>query len=273
MRRPRYAASLDVRPDQQQFFSGQSVSLQCVEDEQTAFGWTVRRNRVGQMEECGVTENFGVLKESSCVLDLLSSYSGFYWCQTRSGRRSDRVNITVTLREDSAIVLDIPALPLKTGSDVTLRCIHRDGLACTAYFYKNGELVSKKKIPEVILHDVQQSDEGLYWCASDKFGSSPRSFLRVTGSPLHHNITVSSPPPDSSFAPPNSTSPPPSSMSVLHLLRHLLVICPYCICSMLLVSMCFRRNPGNKFRVSMETSQPVGDYVGISTDVTTEHDF
>lgn len=80
------------------------------------------------------------------------------------------------------IVLDMPALPVMTGSDVTLHCMDKGGAACMAYFYKNGHLVgSEQKVLELNIHEVQQADEGLYWCASDKFGSSPRSFLRVEG--------------------------------------------------------------------------------------------
>lgn len=97
--------SLIVRPDLQQFFSGQSVSLSC-EDGQTADGWTVKRTKGTLTETCGASgSDFGVFKDSSCVLDLLSSYTGVYWCETSAGQRSDHINITVNQKEGMAFCL------------------------------------------------------------------------------------------------------------------------------------------------------------------------
>ncbi|GLD47610.1 uncharacterized protein AKAME5_002720500 [Lates japonicus] len=72
----------------------------------------------------------------------------------------------------------------------------------------------------------------------------------------------------------DSTNTISSGVSVLLLsgLTVSVVFCPYCICSVLLVSICCSRKTGNKPAVSMETTPPVGGG-GEDDDVTTEHDF
>ncbi|MEQ2203078.1 hypothetical protein XENOCAPTIV_024058, partial [Xenoophorus captivus] len=70
------------------------------------------------------------------------------------------------------------------------------------------------------------------------------------------------------YRPPTPSSP----VSVLHLLCHLLVISPYCVCSILLVLICCSRNLGNQRVVFMDTTQPA-ELSDVAVDVTTEHDF
>ncbi|XP_071316037.1 uncharacterized protein [Trachinotus anak] len=62
---------------------------------------------------------------------------------------------------------------------------------------------------------------------------------------------------------------PPPSVSVLRLLCHLVVFCPYCISTVLMISIYCSRRTGNKHSVSIEMAKQGGgeDYV------TTEHDF
>lgn len=81
---------------------------------------------------------------------------------------------------DSHVILEIPARPVRAGSDVTLRCNKKSGGTVAAYFYFNGRPVGPKPEHSITIN-VQQSDEGLYWCATDEFGSSPQSSLRVRG--------------------------------------------------------------------------------------------
>ncbi|XP_024866934.1 uncharacterized protein LOC108249154 [Kryptolebias marmoratus] len=269
------AASLDISPNLQQFFSGQSVSLSCPEDGQET-GRSIRRSRGGRVEECGAAASgFGVLYGSTCVLDLLSSYTGLYWCETHSGRRSEQVNLTVTRREDTAFALEIPALPVPAGSDVTLRCRYRNGSAVAAYFFRDRDNIGSM-VTSHVLQEVQQSDEGLYWCSTDTFGSSPRSFLRVKDPPPPPPSSTSFSPPDQTdpleASPPPlppSSPPPPPPPSALQLLRHLLVICPYCVCTVLLASICCRRTSGNQPAPSTETAPPTEK----RDDIATEHDF
>ncbi|MED6264238.1 hypothetical protein CHARACLAT_012789 [Characodon lateralis] len=271
--------SLINTPDLQQFFSGQSVSLSCVEDGQTADRCTVKRTKGGTTEDCGASgSDFGVFKGSVCVLDLLSSYTGVYWCETSAGQRSDLINITVIHKEDRAFILEIPALPVMKGSDITLHCRHKDGSTHAAYFYRNSHIIGdKSKSQNIVIHNVQQSDEGSYWCSTDISGASPQSYLRVRDPPLpptsSYLITAST----SSGSGANDTAgyhpPTPSSpVSALHLLCHLVVISPYCVCSILLVLICCSRSLGNQRVVFMDTTQPA-ELSDVAVDVTTEHDF
>ncbi|XP_032429551.1 Fc receptor-like protein 5 [Xiphophorus hellerii] len=266
--------SLIVRPDLQQFFSGQSVSLSC-EDGQTADGWTVKRTKGTLTETCGASgSDFGVFKDSSCVLDLLSSYTGVYWCETSAGQRSDHINITVNQKEDRAFILEVPALPVAKGSNVTLHCRHKDGSTRAAYFYRNSHIIGEGvKSQKAIIHRVQQSDEGSYWCSTDTSGSSPHSYLRVRDPPLpqpsSHPMTASTSSADGAN---HTASSPSPSVSLVHLLCHLLVLCPYCVCSILLASICCSRGSGNQDVVSIETTQ-LGELGDVAADVTTEHEF
>ncbi|KAF3698447.1 hypothetical protein EXN66_Car014128 [Channa argus] len=286
------AVSLNVSPNLQQFFSGDSVSLSCVEDGQTVDGWTVKRTRGGQTEECGADhQDFGLFEDSSCFLDLLSSYSGLYWCETSSGQRTDQINISVA-RKDKDLILEIPALPVVAGSDVTLRCKNKDGSTRAAFFLRNDKVTGDKvKVKEFTIRNVQQSDEGLYSCSTDASQPSPQSRLRVRDHPPtsdpHTNTlctssgnstvtTTPSPPP-----PPSPSLPPPAPcIPVIRLFLHLLVFCSYCICTVLMVLTCCSRRRGSKATVSMALTQHDGgghrvdeenDYVTI--DVTTEHDL
>ncbi|KAK2863619.1 hypothetical protein Q5P01_003152 [Channa striata] len=292
--------SLNVSPNLQQFFSGDSVSLSCVEDGHTGEGWTVKRTRGGQTEECEVDhQDFGLFEDSTCFLDLLPSYSGVYWCETSSGQRTDQINITVA-RKDKDLILEIPALPVMAGSDVTLRCKNKDGSTRAAFFLRNNKVTGDKaKVQEFTISEVQQSEEGLYSCSTDVSEPSPQSWLRVTDPPttsgrrrtslyaLSENSTAtpndSFLPPSLSLTPPPSSPPPPSPppcISVIRLLLYLLVVCTYCICTVLMVLNYHSRKTGRKPDVYMEMTQHDGggltfneenDYVTM--DVTTEHDL
>ncbi|XP_030578990.1 uncharacterized protein LOC115775659 [Archocentrus centrarchus] len=169
------AVSLSVSPNHQQFFRGSSsASLSCVDDGQTVDGWTVKRTRGGLTEDCGA--GFGSVHESSCVLYLSVSTDGSYFCEKSSGQHSDEVSISVS---DGSLILEIPALPVRTGSDVTLHCRQKDGDTVTAYFIFNGNVLGSGHKSEHTITNIQQSDEGLYSCSTDTLGSSPQSFLRV----------------------------------------------------------------------------------------------
>ncbi|XP_039465028.1 uncharacterized protein LOC120438648 isoform X1 [Oreochromis aureus] len=260
------AVSLSVSPNLQQFFSGSSsVSLSCVDDGQTVDGWTVKMTSGGPTVDCGAAEMSGSL----CVLDRNSSYSGTFWCESSSGQQSDEVSISVS---EKGVILEIPALPVRPGSDVTLQCKKKTGETVPSFFFMNGRLLGSKA--EHVIPNVRHSDEGLYWCASNTFGSSPQSFLRVRGSPIT-TLRKSVPPPpvsEVSFSlstlPPltNSSSPSSPSVSWIRVICHLLVFCQYCICTILLLSICCSRSSGNKQVVSMETPLDVDEH-----DDTTEH--
>ncbi|XP_030579219.1 uncharacterized protein LOC115775836 [Archocentrus centrarchus] len=200
------AVSLSVSPNLQQFFRGSSsVSLSCVDDEQTVDGWTVRRTRGGLTEDCGAAAGFGRAEGSSCVLDRSFSSDGNYSCINSSGQQSDEISISVS---DKTVILEIPALPVRTGNDVTLRCRERSGDTAAAFFFFNGRPVGSVLTAEHVIRQATQSDEGLYWCATDISGPSPQSFLRVRDSPpptnsppLTHTSSDSTPPPMNTSSP------------------------------------------------------------------------
>uniref|UniRef100_A0AAQ6ILV9 Ig-like domain-containing protein n=1 Tax=Anabas testudineus TaxID=64144 RepID=A0AAQ6ILV9_ANATE len=208
------AVSLNLSPNRLQFFREESVSLSCVEDGQTVDG-TVKRTRGGQTEDCGAPgSGFGNFTGSCCfMLSLDQSDSGVYWCETSSGRSRDQINFTVSGGE---LILEIPALPVLTGSDVTLRCRNRNDETVAAYFFKNN-LTYDGSRSEFILSRVRPSDEGLYSCSTDTLGESPQSWLRVRDPPP----TTSAPPSTTLCSStltsplPDSLPPPPPSSSVL----------------------------------------------------------
>uniref|UniRef100_A0AAZ1WV05 Ig-like domain-containing protein n=1 Tax=Oreochromis aureus TaxID=47969 RepID=A0AAZ1WV05_OREAU len=200
------AVSLSVSPNLQQFFSGSSsVDLSCVDDGQTADGWTVKRTRGGLTEDCGAVPGFGRLLGSYCVVDL-SAPNETFWCEDSSGQQSDRVSFSVQSDPtDKGVILEIPALPVRTGSDVILRCRQRNGATVAAYFFIKGSSVGHK--PEHIITNITQADEGLYSCSTNQGGKSPQSSLRVRDPPnIIHPPHCPPPSTSTNFAPPVKTA-------------------------------------------------------------------
>ncbi|XP_031647412.1 Fc receptor-like protein 5 isoform X2 [Oncorhynchus kisutch] len=86
-------ASLSVSPDRSQFFEYESVFLSC-EVQGNSAGWRVVRNTLrGNLSECNT--DWGEQQGSSCIVSLMPSDSGVYWCESGSGEHSNAVNITV----------------------------------------------------------------------------------------------------------------------------------------------------------------------------------
>ncbi|KAF3698432.1 hypothetical protein EXN66_Car014113 [Channa argus] len=173
---------LNVSPNFQQFFREASVSLSCVEDGQTVDGWTVKRTKGEKTEECrAVGSGFGSINGSSCFISSLSpSDSTVYWCETSSGQKTEQININVPEGTGGdQVILEIPALPVIIGSDVTLRCKRKDNNRFRAVFFKNSVNIGNGSEGELPLSSVQQSDEGVYHCYIDEDKPTPQSRLRV----------------------------------------------------------------------------------------------
>ncbi|XP_045074048.1 Fc receptor-like protein 5 [Coregonus clupeaformis] len=172
-------ASLVVSPDRSQFFEYESVSLSC-EVQGNSAGWRVVRNPVtGERSDCG--SKWGKQQGSSCIMSLIPSDSGMYWCESGSGEHSNAVNITV---HAGAVILEIPALPVTEGDSVTLRCRYQGTPSnLTADFYKDGSLIRTETTGEMTIPAVSKSDEGLYKCTNSE-GESPESWMTVTASPV-----------------------------------------------------------------------------------------
>ncbi|XP_050924078.1 uncharacterized protein LOC108892760 isoform X1 [Lates calcarifer] len=313
------AVSLNVSPNRLQFFEGESVSLRC-EGQVVSDGQTVKRTRGGQTEDCGPASGFGRFDGSSCIISGLSvSDSGGYWCEDRADQINISVINTVTDKAGVPVILEIPALPVMTGSDVTLRCRDKDNNRFKAFFFRDGKDLGSGPDGELTLSKVQQSHEGLYWCYRNKGVDSPQSRLRVRvvaalGSLVllvlvlvglvrwRNQLTsclCSGWTPTSclccaglflltaagvsvlllSGLTVSAGEETASCVPVVRLFCHLVVFCPYCICSVLLVLICCSRKTGNKAAVSMETTPPVGgggedeQYDDITADVTTEHEL
>ncbi|CAI5657458.1 unnamed protein product [Oreochromis niloticus] len=202
-------------PNLQQFFRGSSsVSLSCVDDGQTADGWTVKRTRGNLTEDCGAAASeFSRINSSFCALGL--STGGSFLCVNSSGEQSDEVSISVS---EGGVILEIPALPVMTGSDVTLYCTPKEGERRKSYFIRDNVPLGSGPEGKWILSKVQRSDEGLYSCSTDIHPPSPQSRLRVRDlSPADPPPTTTSPLLLTTF-PPSSSSPHSSSFLPLYLL-------------------------------------------------------
>ncbi|MEQ2246505.1 hypothetical protein ILYODFUR_039205, partial [Ilyodon furcidens] len=88
-------AGLTVSPSRSQFFTRESVSLSCKEDNISA-GWTVRRNTTrGTRTQCG--DEWGEPAGSTCNMSYLFTLdTGVYWCESREGAASSSIQLTVS---------------------------------------------------------------------------------------------------------------------------------------------------------------------------------
>ncbi|XP_039678218.1 low affinity immunoglobulin gamma Fc region receptor II-b-like isoform X2 [Perca fluviatilis] len=233
-----------------QFFSWTFVSLSCEEDDSAA-GWTLRRNTTKEqmMTQC---DHWGRSDGSSCVIShIFPLDSGVYWCESREGATSNIINITVT---GGPVILESPVLPVMEGHDVTLHCKTKTSSNLPAAFYRDGSFIRTEPASHMNIRGASRSDEGLYKCSISGVGESPPSWVSVTGKP-----TTTAPPPGTDL-PPSSvppTSEPPTSdhhYLVFRLVCHLVVFCPYCISTFIMVSLYRRRPTGNDLPVFMATA-------------------
>lgn len=94
---------------------------------------------------------------------------------------------------DRPFIMEIPALPVTAGSDITLRCRNRNGSAIPVHFFKFGRHSTPiRDAPEgeFTISNVQQSDEGFYWCSAGQT-TSPSSMLSVRGEGTHRYLSIS----------------------------------------------------------------------------------
>ncbi|KAM9335148.1 basement membrane-specific heparan sulfate proteoglycan core protein-like [Symphorus nematophorus] len=263
-------AHLTVNPSSSQLFTGSSVSLSCEEDDSSA-GWTLRRNTaIDNRTQC---ETWGKAAGSSCKISFITTWdSGVYWCESREGASSNSINITVT---GGSVVLQSPVLPVMEGHDVTLTCrTKRPPSNLTAAFYKDGSLIRTEPTGHMTIQHVSRSDEGLYKCHSSSDGESPPSWISVTGKP-----ETTAPPNSAASAPPTTAASAPNQL-VFRLLGHLVVFCPYCISTVLMVSVYRQRRTANELPVSLVMTPPTQAEEGLDDGdndviiaVTTEHHF
>ncbi|XP_047241607.1 Fc receptor-like protein 5 [Girardinichthys multiradiatus] len=253
-------AGLTVSPSRSQFFKEDSVSLSCEEDNISA-GWTVRRNTTrGTRTQCG--DGWGKPPGFSCNISSLYKHdTGVYWCESREGAASSSIQLTVS---GGSVILQSPVLPVMEGDDVTLSCQTKTSSNLPAAFIKDGSLIRTEPTGHMTLHHVTSSDEGLYKCNIRGHGESPSSWISVSEKPT-------------TTAPPTSVTPAPSFTSLqVRLVCHLVVFCPYCISTLIMVSLHKHRTTGNDLSVSMVMTSPTLAVHGLDDDyddVTTEHLF
>ncbi|XP_023821685.1 high affinity immunoglobulin gamma Fc receptor I-like [Oryzias latipes] len=231
---------LTVSPSRSQFFRGESVTLKC-EDHSSA-GWTLRRNTSrGTRTQCG--SEWGSADGLSCRISYIyPSDSGVYWCESRGGGASSiSVNISVS---GGSVILQSPVLPVMEGHDLTLSCQSQTPPSKpSAAFYKDGSLIRTEPTGHMTLQHVSRSDEGLYKCHISAHGESPSSWISVSEKPRTRGV------PPTKDVPPTTETPPTAAGSPcleLRVLLHLLVISPFFISTLLLVSLCPQRASGNR---------------------------
>ncbi|XP_024120436.1 protein turtle [Oryzias melastigma] len=162
--------------------------------------------------------------------------SGVYWCESRGGGASSMVvNISVS---GGSVILQSPVLPVMEGHDLTLSCQSKTPPSNpSAAFYKDGSLIRTEPTGHMTLQHVSRSDEGLYKCHIRDHGESPSSWISVSAA------ATSTRNPDLSVPVPASAPPPTLAFNrlVFRVVLHLVVICPYCIATFLMVSF-YRQN-------------------------------
>ncbi|KAI4790091.1 hypothetical protein KUCAC02_034834 [Chaenocephalus aceratus] len=251
-----HQARLTVTPSSSQVFRDEPVSLRC---EDASDGWTVMRNTSMEIRtECGV---WGISAGSSCASNHMDTWdSGEYWCESTEGSTSNTITITVS---GGSVILQSPALPVMEGDDVTLTCRTKMADPPPADFYKDGVSIRNESDGHMTLIHVSRSDEGLYKCRVQN-KVSPGSRLSVSEKPTTMRL-------------PTDSSPP---MTMDTVICHLVVFCPYCISTFLMVSIYRERARGSDQSVPMAmtpaTHAELGlddDYDDIMSAVTTEHQF
>ncbi|XP_059210450.1 sialoadhesin-like [Centropristis striata] len=245
-------ASLTPFPDLAQLFEYENLFLSCGFNSSFS-GWKVVRSNMNPI--CG--EKYGKANESGCHITTGKEHdSATYWCESPTKQRSNSLDITLY---DKKVTLQIPVLPVMEGHDVTLRCKKRNSSDYAADFFKDGSLISTAPEGHMTIRHVSRSDEGLYKCNISGVGVSPSSRLLVRS-------------PHGAAGP--AAEPTPLLLTVM---RHLLVVFPYCSATALMLSVYRRRSPGRKQPVSMTMSPTSGDddpnYDDVDADVTTEHHF
>ncbi|XP_018537714.1 sialoadhesin [Lates calcarifer] len=242
--------SLTVSPDSSQVGEYGNFFLNC-----SSHGWHIKRfNPSSKVSSCGDT--WGTLTSPGCSLATVKkSDSAVYWCESPTKQRSNSVNIIV---HDKPVILQSPVLPVKPGENVTLHCKTKTTPSnLPAAFYKDGSLIRTEPTGHMTIHHVTKSDEGLYKCHISSDGESPPSWLFVEESHSSHSQ---------------------SALSTLTMLRYIVVISPYFISTVLMVSKYRQRPTERALPVSMttpslteENEEP--DYDDALANVTTEHHF
>ncbi|KAM4521417.1 Fc receptor-like protein 1 [Fundulus diaphanus] len=241
-----------------QLFEGTPVTMRCEELDDSE-GWTVKRNTTKRLSECG--DGWGKWNNSVCTIRFIFVQdSGDYWCESREGAASSSIQLTVT---GGSVILQSPVLPVMEGDDVTLSCHTKTAPSnLPAAFFKDGVFIGNESSGNITFHLVSRSKEGHYRCQISGHGESPSSWISVTAKqPIIAPI---------SRAPPSASSP---VQLIAIVVRHLVVFCPYFICTILMVSLYQPRSPENNMTFSVENSPPTKSErrPDVKTDTTSKN--
>ncbi|KAK2899542.1 hypothetical protein Q8A73_012671 [Channa argus] len=144
---------LRIDPNKLQFFDYESISLRCAGSHGPT-EWRVMKKLPSQSQ-------WETSAGSLNITPALVSHSGEYFCENEEGERSNSINITITAGD---MILESPALPVREGDNVVLRCRKRSFPNLPSDFYKDGILFNTGYLGEVIIDKVSTSDEGSYKC-------------------------------------------------------------------------------------------------------------
>ncbi|KAF3698139.1 High affinity immunoglobulin gamma Fc receptor I [Channa argus] len=171
-----HTSAFHIVPNKLQLFQYESVSFHC-EGLDGSTQLRGIRNTEGFLSVCDSNKTTTLF----CTIDrAYQADSGEYWCETKGGKRSNNVSITVTA---GSVVLNSPVLPVIEGDNVTLRCSNKNLSSLTAYFYKDERLIRTSITGNMTIHSVSRSHEGFYKCASGT-EESPVNPLTVRGGDL-----------------------------------------------------------------------------------------
>ncbi|XP_038160361.1 uncharacterized protein LOC119796070 [Cyprinodon tularosa] len=164
-----------IFPNRLQFFEYDPVFISCGENKDMN-AWKVIR-KLFIMSPTNVSDDCNI-PAPSCTIDLsFESHSGEYWCENDEGERSRALNISFTA---GSVILDFGAQPVNEGSNVILRCVHKNNEQTQITdFFKDGMQLITKYENVLSLENISKSDEGLYKCSISGAGDSAESWLTV----------------------------------------------------------------------------------------------
>ncbi|KAJ0055920.1 hypothetical protein NL108_016112, partial [Boleophthalmus pectinirostris] len=166
-----------IVPSQLQFLEYTNLTVTCEGFFNDMIQWRVLRKDEKRNRRTSCNKNTDAF--GACHIEALyPSDSGEYWCESDDKRRSERVQVTVTVTD---VILESPVRPVTVGDHVTLRCIKRKKLKPSTKFdfYKDGVHVNTSSTGEMILHNISLSDQGLYKCNVSEKGFTKENLLQV----------------------------------------------------------------------------------------------
>ncbi|XP_048091903.1 basement membrane-specific heparan sulfate proteoglycan core protein-like [Alosa alosa] len=171
------SASLVIKPNRTQHFTGDSLSLSC-EVQGNSTGWRLRWfTKKPEISQCPYS--WTAASGPRCHTVLYSYDSGVYWCQSDNSKYSHIVNITV---HNGPVIIDSPAYPVTEGDPLSLRCVYRSQPAdFHANFFKDSLPLKNHTSGEMTITAVSRKDEGYYQCDNTQ-GISLTAYVTVKAS-------------------------------------------------------------------------------------------